>query len=148
MLQGAQSQITSTGKPKPPSPKNQPNFKVQQQIVDEPMQIDDEHDDSDYLSDKEPLMEHEDPDYVAVLTTEFLKKQLRSQGPYGHNLEAAKRVYDFHQDQARILKKAMKRAVASLEQDLLESQDEDNEIKPYIVKNRKLKRRDENMNMQ
>ena len=93
-------------------------------------------------------MEHEDPDYVAVLTTEFLKKQLRSQGPYGHNLEATKRVYDFHQDQARILKKAMKRAVASLQQDLLESQDEDDEIKPYILKNRMLKRRDENMNMQ
>ena len=47
MLQGTQSQITSTGKPKPPSPKNQPNFKVPQQIIDEPMQIDDEDEYSD-----------------------------------------------------------------------------------------------------
>ena len=57
-------------------------------------------------------------------------------------------MYDFHQDHARILKKAMKRSVANLQQDLLDSQDEDDDIKPFIQKNRKHQRRDQDMNQQ
>ena len=57
-------------------------------------------------------------------------------------------MYDFHNDQARILKKAMKRSVANLQQDLFDSQDEDDDIKPFIQKNRKRQRRDQDMNQQ
>ena len=54
------------------------------------MQIADRDEDSAEQSEKEALMVHQDPDYVAVLSTEFLKKKLRSHGPYGYYLEATK----------------------------------------------------------
>ena len=83
-----------------------------------------------------------DPKYLRVLKSEYIKEKLQERGPYGSYLSMAKLTMDMHVEEARRIRKSMKRAISVLEQDCMESADEDEPLEPYIQKRLKREKKD------
>ena len=89
-----------------------------------------------------------DPKYLRVMKSEYLKEKPQERGPYGSYLSMAKLTMDMHVEEARRIKKSMKRAINVLEHDCMESADEDEPLEPYIQKRLKRQKTDHEMKKQ
>ena len=93
------------------------------------------------------IQEDPDPNYVRVPRSEYLKQKLAANGPYGSSLATAKLVRDFHAEEARRLRKAIKKALKVFKDNCLDSQCSDEAFDPYVQRTlKKQKTTDTEMN--
>ena len=98
------------------------------------------------MGPKQPVVVEDDPDYYRVVKSDVIRKKLKINGPYGQWLSVAKLTLDLHMDEAKRIRRALKRAINNFEQDCLDSPDDGDDFEPYIQRGVKRQKRDEPMN--
>ena len=80
------------------------------------------------------LIDEADPDYARLPRSIWVKKRLREHGPYGEHLSAAREILKYHEDEVKLIRKYMRRALNEFQNDMLVYSSDEGGFEPVIQK--------------
>ena len=80
---------------------------------------------------------NDNDDFHSNVTSKWIKKTLRQDGPYGEGLSIARQALRYHETEAELIRRYISKACNELEDELLKSSSDDEGFEPLIVKRQK-----------